>query len=1292
MDRYVPQRSDPLESTWTWNRLGGLASDSSLRCFELGKEGTIWLGYNKGVSSFDGKRQRFYPEISIHGIRRILAASNGNVYVTATGRLWKFSNGQWFRYPNHLRLPSTSDVGALEDKEGQIWIAANRRLCRVLEDKVLFLGRVASEPITDFDIDSEGNFWILESPSGTVRKLGIKGNRFNELAAWPDLMRLPESELNKAEVGPHTVADIHCSTDGSIWVANASESVPLKSLSRGDSSWVAHDLAKLGGSNRIGSLAKTHDGVLRALGGNIVHSFANDRWSVYSYPSLRTSRAWAYLKQAEDGTVWILDRFVGLSQIDYTGKRWRQFDDLFFEIESADGSLWFLDQRHGIVKKDGESGQWVYHESLGEILDAPSSIFQRSDGKVWAVGAHVGQAAASVWDGRNWQLYLYPELGDMIVGSLHAEARDGALFLGGRRFNELGKRTKRQPFAVFEPNEDRNYQVSWIPSNLSLRAKQLFDGRVAVGGSDIFVWNQDEFQSLLGEARSALRFRRVPNFEMTENGDVWIANWGAGVARLSEGRWTYIDERSGLSSDHVSDLLLLENGHLAALTAKGLDRFDGKSWYPLPIPWEEIASGVAHLSQSLSGALWVGIESDYWDRWMEAGNRHERTLKSFRFKPNQGAPETEIRLLSSQDPYARSRLIGWDGQGHGFGQGDKNLLFSYRVDQKEWSSYSSKQEHFFENLEPGVRVFEARAMDEDGNVDPSPAVLKLEILVPFWETRWFFILVILIAVTFAAMIYGLLWQRYRHVAALEGVRERFLVNLSHELRSPLLLIVAPLEKLVAGGTKDAASHKVASTALRGAKRLCELIDQLLEIRKLDLKPKSSRVEACDVMSFVRAVAEDFDRLSRTAGQRVVFQSTEESRWLLIDKDAYRKILDNLVLNAIKHSKSGDVTSIALEIDVAAEEGACTLRFSVEDEGEGISQKALPRIFEPFYWEKKSRFQRLKSFGIGLAFVRELVENLGGSVTVVSPADGGSSGKPGSRFDVVLPNVSIAEAIVEENKEEAGTEFRASKESGDRAKRPLLLIADDDAEVCCFLAEELGSSYDVFQASDGEEAFRIARTRMPDLVLADVAMPGLSGIELCRKLQELEATSHIPVLLQSASTDDGVRASAMEAGAVDFLTKPFSMTTFENKVENLLNSRDRFARRLKVRLLNDTEASDSNEEGVFAGKIRDLLDHNLSNQEFGAEALARELGLGSSSCYRRFMSAFGMSPSNFIKRHRLERSLAFLEMNLTASEVALKIGYVEPSSYNRAFKKYFGHTPANYKKILAERDRVNANED
>ncbi len=1277
---YIPELRDPLEDPWQWINMEDL-NIGMIHSMDVGPDGTIWVYSGKGLYSLDGSSLSRHGSLvlddeNLRSIGTIKTVNSNLVYMYGQYFFAIWKNGKWKLIEDNMAFAFR--LAMAQDSENKLWLSSGNKIALVEDENLQWFVSPVTNPINNFTVDAAGRFWVVESSSGTVSCQVLEKNKLRIDRVWPELLKVPNVNARNLQ---NLNTQIICTTDGTIWAGNDHDSVLPVSLKPGSDSWETHDLEAAGGSNRIFSILESSDGIIRITASGSILRLDGKQWHVYESPEINLSQSRSILKESNDGYLWFFERFIRLSRIDYNSGKWRTLENLLFQCETDDGHQWFVEKDRRIVRHNPKDNSWLAFDEQDGAIETVTTLFARNDGNLWALGSDQGVAAIAVWDGETWTKRSIPKLGEMISPHSIGETSDNQLFLTGRPAGQGGNDWLFPEIAIFTDDLFAPQQYATYPEKLKKGFGTLSDGRVVFGGYNIQIWDGHSFQRSL-ELEEGLRYKWANNIESTKDGTIWFSFWSKGIARLKDGKWTHFTESDGLSSNYVSDILVLEDGQLAALTAKGLDRFDGSSWYNLELPGYGGVIGGSYLGQTSDGAIWINIANQGWFNDQVQEKPKHGQFVSLRYLPGSLPPDTTIKLLAEPDRYANSLLVGWAGNDVWSESPRKSLTYSYRTNDGDWSNYKKDLMTFLQDQEPGVLKIEARARDSDGNVDPTPAMIEVSITAPFWKTRWFIATIVVWAVAIAALIYALLLQRVRHISMLSRMRMQFMTNISHELRTPLTLIIGPLEKLVRFEKESGNSrlhsivNETASMALRNAKRLNQLVEQLLEVRKLETGKYTPRQETFEIVSYTRLAIADFDNVAQTRSQRISFETETQSQWLKFDIDAYRKILDNLVLNAMKYSDQNATTRIRMSTTSGEEEAKRSIELTVEDEGVGIPEEMQSHIFEAFYTGSESKLSNVRSFGVGLALVKELVELNGGTVSVESPIN---ENKSGSRFTVVFPNIESCENQEGETQESASslTPLPIKQEKD----REIVLVVDDQDEIREYLSQELSDEFDILLAKNGAEALEIATQEVPDLILSDVMMPEMDGIQLCREVRNSQPISHVPIILQTALPADDRKRIGIDAGAVDFISKPLSIPNLKGRIRNLLEIRKRFAERLKAQLIKTTDDEDeetADTDREFIERSREIMKEFLGHPNFGTEDFATKMGMSRATCYRKFKAVTNMPLAEFIKRYRMEKAVTLLERGEKAANVALKVGYSESSSFSRAFKSVYNRTPGKYK--------------
>ena len=523
---------------------------------------------------------------------------------------------------------------------------------------------------------------------------------------------------------------------------------------------------------------------------------------------------------------------------------------------------------------------------------------------------------------------------------------------------------------------------------------------------------------------------------------------------------------------------------------------------------------------------------------------------------------------------------------------------------------------------------------------------------------------------------------------LDRVKSIFFANISHEFRTPLTLIKGPLQEMVQGRFQGD-YPKYYRIMLRNSERLLNLVNQLLDLSKLESGRMSLELERGDAGKFINALAHSFESLAARKQIQYDIEVGEGLDVAYLDRDKLEKILTNLLSNAFKFT--GEEGRISLQ--AKGLENGRRLHLRIQDSGIGIPQNQLPFIFERFYSHGNSD-KEMKSSGIGLALIKELVELHGGRIEVQS-----EEGK-GSVFLVSLP---IGEAVLKKGELVEGgavdavdvehsdiptnvgavdTTVPAAPVSSKPSSPPapseeIVLVVEDNEDVRQYIIDQLQGPYRLLEAVNGLEGLEAATREIPSLIITDVMMPEMDGVELCRRLKQQAATSHIPIIMLTAKAEREDKLEGLEQGADDYLTKPFDAEELRLRVHNLLEQGRRWRARFSKEVsFKPGEVAATSVDEAFLYKVVEVIELNLEEETFGVPDLASAVGLSRSQLHRKLKALSDKSPSQVIKDMRLQRAKDLLEKGAgNASEVAFMVGFNSLAYFSKCFKDAYGRPPS-----------------
>ncbi len=609
----------------------------------------------------------------------------------------------------------------------------------------------------------------------------------------------------------------------------------------------------------------------------------------------------------------------------------------------------------------------------------------------------------------------------------------------------------------------------------------------------------------------------------------------------------------------------------------------------------------------------------------------------------------------------------------------------------DWREAGIERTAVYSNLSPGKYRFRLQGSNSEGIWNPKETILEVTVLPPWWATKWAFVAYLVLVVFIILGSYKLvvnrervhrkmeIWQlEARQLNELDQMRTRFFTNISHEFKTPLTLIKGPLHLLQADPHSGTA--EIFAMMARNTKRLQQLIEQLLDMSRLEAGKLPVKRQRGALIPFIRGLSSNYDGAAREKGIAFVKEFQDESGDSWFDPDLVEKIVTNLLSNAFKFTPPSGQIKIAISLcekpadepgifeeDHAAQR-PLDLKIIISNSGTYIPPSEQQRVFDRFYQIPTDLETDHQGSGIGLALVKELVTLLDGTIEIESfPAKE-------TQFLTTIPvKVDLRPPVIADDSSDDTVDSEV-------AQQPMLLLVEDNSDVRLFLHTQLSANYQIVETDNGLDGLDQALAKIPDLILSDVKMPGMDGIELCRQIKADRRTSHIPIILLTARSDIESRHAGLKVGADEYLPKPFDPIELKIRVENLIQTRVRL-REVYSRSLDGSDSSDLPEDGsdnLFLSEIRSAVRENLADPDFNVDALARELGVNRVTLNRKLTALTGRSPSELIRTSRLNHAAALLKNKYgNVTEVAYASGFNNLSHFTRNFRSQFGVTPSKY---------------
>lgn len=604
------------------------------------------------------------------------------------------------------------------------------------------------------------------------------------------------------------------------------------------------------------------------------------------------------------------------------------------------------------------------------------------------------------------------------------------------------------------------------------------------------------------------------------------------------------------------------------------------------------------------------------------------------------------------------------------------------INDKTWFRTNSLNHVTFRNLSPGNYTFYVRARMHNQEWSYQMASIYFTITPPYWLSWWAKLIYVLIAGLLLAPIVQfyrrklklenqLYLQKQSHLQELEINKERlqFFTNITHELRTPLTLILGPLEDLLNKKNRNTAENKQLSLIYKNATRLFNLINQLMEFRKSEGSNRKLSVSKDDITIHLQEIVQKYKELNQHKEVSIdLFVESIES--LFFDKEVITIIMDNLISNALKNTLKGAVNIIVRENTTNNNR---MLEIEVNDTGTGIPEDALDKIFDRYYQVKREK--QVQGTGIGLALVKNLVQLHKGAIDVKSKINEGTTFYV--RFNI---NESYPEAV--HNQTPSSPKTAIKKEF-----KKQLLIVEDNEDILEYISEMFSDSFEILTAKDGQEGSLIATEKIPDIIISDIMMPIMDGIELCKTLKGNVQTSHIPIILLTAKDSEADKAEGYSIGADSYLTKPFSANLLQTRVANLLEGRVKIADYFKSGTYKKEVASKamSDLDRQFINKTIAIVEENLGQEQISISFLAKQQNMSYSSFFRKLKAITGMTANEFVRDIKLQNAeKLLLTAKYSISEVAFMVGYNSMAYFRESFKSKFGMLPSQYLQSLEKK--------
>ncbi len=1106
------------------------------------------------------------------------------------------------------------------------------------------------------------------------------------------------------------------------------------------------------------------------------------------------------LLQDEAGVLWLGSTGNGLFRYNPQARRFARFAgradgrigfwqgaSLRALCETSDGSLWFGAANAKLYRMNRVMGEMNLVPAPRQIpaWGIAASMLQDHTGALW-IGNPYGLFRLDWNDGRNLHISHFNPKTDsepLQLQEVHKilQDRDGEIWITTRvylmRWNRATSDFVRYRYAPDDPatlfqnmyafiHQDRHGTL-WLGAGQGL---QRFDRDA--GTFKKFATDSKNVHSLSHNVVRAI----CDDPDDPEN-VLWIGTAGGGLNRFDMRTeiFEHFTTKDGLPDMVIYAILGDREGNLWMSTNHGLSKFDPRTRtfknFDVNDGLQDNEFNAASYFKSPSGELFFGGINGFNAFYPEdiRDNPHVPPVvftdfqifnRSVPFKEKNSpltAPINETKELTlSYD----QNVFSFEFTALDYTDPAKNR-YRYMMENFDvaWYENGTSRTATYTNLDPGEYVFRVQGSNNDGVWNEEGTSIKIIITPPWWETWWAYILygVIFFGLLYSLRRYEMNRQQFKHRAELEHVqaekehveaeklkeldhlKSRFFANISHEFRTPLTLILGPLENLLTDSFVGDAKKQY-GLMKRNAQRLLRLINQLLDLSKLEAGKLTLEAGYGNLIPFLKGLVYSFESMALRKNIALHFEAETAEIMLAFDRDKMEQIVTNLLSNAFKFtSQGGEIVVTVMTQEKPARKDAETQRIrkesvpqdfslrdlrafaslrenekgfveiTVRDTGAGIPAKRLSHVFDRFYQASGGYTKDQQGTGIGLALTKELVELHGGEIRVTSEV-----GK-GTEFTVLLPMVPVVSDQLSVSGDQASSKLQmagdqedhiptiqnfidpsiqpsidpAIQQQGSSIQHPatdseIILIVEDNPDMRAFIREQMLDTYQILEAEDGQAGLEKAIEAIPDLIISDVMMPKMDGYQLCAKLKTDERTSHVPVVLLTAKSSGESKIEGLELGADDYLIKPFDRHELLARVKNLIAQRRKLRERFSGKVaLKPSEIAVTSTDRAFLERALAVVEKYIGDEDFDVETLASEVAMSRRQLHRKLQALINQAPSEFILSVRLQRAAELLQKQAgTIAEIAYMTGFNTPNYFAKCFRKQFGCSAAAYRNSKA----------
>ncbi len=1318
-------------------------SQLTVLCIHQDKQGYMWFGTRNGLNRFDGYNFNVFlnkpgdsTSISNNHILAIAEDASGYLWIGTNNGLNRLdvTTNTFKRYlhnsKNNNSLTHNMIASLFIDSKGNVWVGT---------DNGLNLYRAVTD---DFERINPDNFFsnnTINSITETHDNRLVLGTMYQGVAIMDTrngkqnyAYTIYQNQPGKPQsLSSNQIRSVFVDSKDNVWIGTISKGLNLMKFSDNknpEAPFIKYTQSEGLTNNYIRGINESPEGdiVVGTFNGLNVISLSGkiERYNTYGTERGNLSHYSIFPVYFDrNQTLWVGTYAGGIDFSNPSGKKFRYYDidselktimGIMGPMVKSETDLYIATEGGGLLRFNKQKETFKpYTLNNNSELSYSDNIFKClciDKGKILC-GTTVGTIYS--FDPQTERFSLLYELPEK--SSIYVLQRDlsGNLIIGG--VNRIG-------LMLITPSGIRQQEFpvkgSGITTFSDVRSfLEIKSGVYLIGTRSEGLFLYDRNKQIQTQYK---KYEEAPSSGLPENfidcivkdakERIWIGTFGGGLCLFDEkqGKFKTYNTDSGLLDNNICSIVVNKDGHLWVSSITGISDFNPENEtfknysYNSATNINEFSprSGILTKNGTIFFGGNNGLISFNPHNLAVNTNKPPVVLESLYVNNELIVPGESSSILKKNLNFEKEITLKYNQSNVSIVYAALNYIFpdknmyAYKLEgfDPDWNEVGNRRIAYYTNIPPGNYVFRVKASNNDDIWNETGASIIITILPPFWKTWWAYSLYSLFIISILYLIFRYLNEKERmkndiRLKQMESktreefhlARNRLFTNFSHELRTPLTLIMSPLDDIVEHEELKSGIKDRLLTMRSNSHRLLRLVNNLMDFQKNESGMLELKVSQSDIVKFAREMTMSFSELTMSRNINLLFLSSIESLYCLFDKNLMEKVFFNLLSNAIKNTPNNGQVEVRLRSNF----DNSILRIEVEDSGIGIPAGDLEKIFAPFYQVSQSEHAH-SGTGLGLSLSKSIIEMHHGRIWAESKGE-----NLGSTFIFTLPVDSELfkpdEIIpdIEENEFHHTIDVSTDKESVEKSEPQTnytLLIVEDNPDVRHYIVSKLESIYEIREATNGEEGLEKAFNYLPDLILTDLMMPKMNGVEMCFKLKNDMRTSHIPIIMITARTMPADIQEGYESGADEYIVKPFNSSILKTRIKNILQSREKlkeiYGKQFSLEKLG-VKATSLDEK--FMQKLYQIVEKNISNPELDLNEFYKELGMSRANFYRKIKAITNLSLSEFIRNFRLEMAAKLLrESDMPVSEVYVAVGFNSHAYFSNCFKAAYGVSPTEYK--------------